>query len=442
MTMDRWIERQMRRLRFGRFLERGAEWWAGFLFAFGAAVLASKLVWPALWPHVLWGALGVVPVSFVIWVRARREAHTRREAVALLDQQLGTGGLLMTLSESPDERWAQRLPVGEHLWSESLPKLRPERLARYLALPLIFAMGACLVPVREARTLSAAPRTVGPQATQRLSEMLEALDEASVLEPEEQRQLEAEIEQLADQTNKAPLTHEKWETLDALRERLQMRLNTAELTVSKAQSALAALAGIAGDEGGLLSVEQNAELQKHVLEALQKMGATGALSQAPAGLREELQRLVQSGEFKLPADAAEQRQMFEQLQEYLSSEAERLSEHRGRFAESGRVDGLASTRGESAGGGITRGSGDAPLTFGEENTELKKKFKEIALPPGYFDEARPEPVGVSLAEPEEQAAESSPRNAPREAAAATGGESWNRELRPRHRRIVRRYFGH
>ena len=273
--MDRWIERHLRRLAFGRFLERAADALAVFLFVFGTAVLVVKLLVPALWPHVLWLAAAVVPVGLAAWIVSRRNRYTRTNSVAMLDRRLEVGGLLMTLAETPDEQWAEQLPQAESIWQESIPKVRPVRFAKCLMLPLLFAVGACFVPLREAKAEPILPNVVGKQASEQLVEMLDWLEDADVMADEEEEQLREEIEKLADQTEDTPLTHEKWETVDALRERMQMRLETAALSASKTHDAIAALANSASGDGAELSLERTLQLEKDVLDALNRRQEEG-----------------------------------------------------------------------------------------------------------------------------------------------------------------------
>ncbi len=74
---DRWIDRYTARIRLGEFLQRAAETGAAFLFAFGAAVLAVKLVIPQAWPNVLWGVVGLIPAWGLAWWLARRNLRSR-----------------------------------------------------------------------------------------------------------------------------------------------------------------------------------------------------------------------------------------------------------------------------------------------------------------------------------------------------------------------------
>lgn len=325
--MDRWIDRYLKRLAFGQFLGRAAEWGAGFLFVFGTAVLLVKLLVPLLWPHVLWLAFAAIPVTTAAWFLSRRNRYTREESVALLDKKLSAGGLLMTLVETPDEVWNRQLPEEQMVWQESLPKVRPIRISRYLALPLAFAIGACFVPLRNAMTEPVLRNTVGRQASQELEEMLNLLEESDVLEEEEEKELREEIEKLSEETKQNPLTHEKWETVDALRQRLQIQLDQTDMTVSKAQNALASLAN-AGEAGQQLSLERTTQLEQDVMDALQQLARNGAFSKGKQGSNKNMQQFAKSGEFKLPSDQAAREKMLQELKEFLDKESEKLSEAR------------------------------------------------------------------------------------------------------------------
>ena len=62
------------------------------------------------------------------------------------------------------------------------------------------------------------------------------------------------------------------------------------------------------------------------------------------------------------------------------------------------------------------------------------------LPPGFQEDPKEEVRGVSLAPPETDPAAAAPRGAARQIDAASGRETWDRRLRPRHREVVRQYF--
>jgi hypothetical protein len=63
------------------------------------------------------------------------------------------------------------------------------------------------------------------------------------------------------------------------------------------------------------------------------------------------------------------------------------------------------------------------------------------LPPGFLDDPKNEVVGTTRHAPEVEPADAAPRAAGRSIESATGGETWNRKLRPKHRGVVQKYFG-
>jgi len=440
-SMDRWIDKHQRRLTIGQLLERGAECLAVFLFVFGSIVLAAKLLFPVAWPHVLWLALGAAPLAGLTWWLVGRERFTRPQSVALLDRKLNAGGLLMTLSEAPDEVWAEQLPQLENVWRDSLPRIRPVRFARYLSLPLLFAAGACFVPLREAKPEPIIPNLAGQQASQELAELLEVIEEAPVLDEEEELELREEIETLIEETAEKPLTHEKWETVDALRERLKMQVDAASVTASNAHAAVASLA-----DGENLSTERMAQLEGDVLEALEKMSKAGALSSASPELRSQLQKMLKQGSLRMAKNSSQRQQQLADLKKFLKSECDKLGECRGK-CQGGNCDGENfsenagnNSNGNPGRGGVNRGRGDAEMTWGDESDEAGTKFKEVALPPGFLDDSENETLSTTLTAPDVDPAATAPRNSSRSSSSASGSDTWNRPLRPRHRSIVRRYF--
>lgn len=79
------------------------------------------------------------------------------------------------------------------------------------------------------------------------------------------------------------------------------------------------------------------------------------------------------------------------------------------------------------------------MTYGDESSDENTKFKETVLPPGLLDKPRDEVIGVTVAAPEVNV-EGGVRGARRAGTVATGDETWSRNVRPRHRSVVRKYF--
>ncbi|WP_166824578.1 hypothetical protein [Thalassoroseus pseudoceratinae] len=450
-SFDGWIEQHRRRLQVGVFLATAAEWLAIFLFVFGAGVLAVKLFLPSGWPYVLWAGMGVVPVALAAWWKADRQSFTHAETVAILDERLEAGGLLMTLSEDHDPSWQAELDRRIPNWQRGLLRVWPKRFAKYLYIPLSFVISAGAVPLRETSSKELPPDTLAQNTLQRLHEGVEWLDEADVLTEEEVQELNEEIEKLSQETEESSLTHERWEAIDSLRRELGQELEAAERSVAKGWQATLALSREDGPGGEMLSLERSEQLQKDMLETLRKLDERGALSRSPEALREQLQRLLK--ENQLPKrdglDGGQQReQLLSELDEFLKEQAQKLNECRGRCAGAklcngdGQCEGIGNaTSGQKPGrGGSSRGRGDAELTWGEESDESRAKFKSVLLPPGFNDEQNLQTVGETAAEPDVDVTGSNERGNQRKFETATGRESRGQSLRPRHRQVVREYF--
>jgi|GEM_PF-1035897 len=267
--LQHWIDRCRRRLNRGLVLKLTAEWLAVWLCAFGTLLLVTKVAWPALWPNVLWLGLTVVPVVGLSVRRALRDGFTATDGAALLDRRLKANGLLMSVAEKPNGHWRDRLPREPEVWTAALPKVRPVRFARVMALPLAFAVVALLLPARPMPTSAAAPRRTLP-AVRELPEMLAELKKADVLDTDEAAFLQEEIDKLVESTAKAPPTPETWRKIDALRARLNDRLDREARTLDKGRKAARKLAQAGKNGVPPLTKEQRHQLEQDLAEALKR----------------------------------------------------------------------------------------------------------------------------------------------------------------------------
>ena len=258
-------------------------------------MLVPREIWPGplgggyrpavSWLLVLCG-LGSAVLLAISWWKSERSRLTRTDLVAWLDRRLGVGGLLMTLSEtatSADDQaasWATALPEHQEVWRKSMPPVRPRRFTSHVAVPVVFAIVACVVPWRMAFSSSTLQNTVGQRETQELVQLLEELKEAGVLEQQEQEKLDEEIQKLAEDTSRAPLTHEKWETVDSLRERMQMRLDSSARSLDKALSAVTSLESAEFDSNGELT-DLDPEYSEQLLEDIRDALKNTSIDELP-----------------------------------------------------------------------------------------------------------------------------------------------------------------
>lgn len=485
--MNRWIERFHNRVLWGEFLHRVADGLVIYLFVFGTAILAVRLTLPQFWPHVLWLAVGSIPVAAWAWWVAKKNLQPRQLTIAMLDQQLDAGGLLMTLAEHPDAKWNEQLIQFDGLWSKALPRFQPRRFVSFLTVPVLFLIGSCFVPLREAMSTPITPQAVASEATARLEQLKESLDQAQVLQEEEKQQIQNEIDKIQKEAQDTPLTHENWETLDALQERMQLRVNEAAAKSRKALNAIDRLAGLKDGTIKPINDQEKQQLEEDVEAAIEELmkkakdgekklptGKKGAVSPE---LQKKLEQLLKNGKPKLPSDPKERQELLEQLKQELQQQKEMLEELREQARERARERGEGEPgdeqgegeqgqqpgegqNGEQQGengeggdnqdgkegqkpgkGGTSRGRGDAEMSWGDEADEKKLKFKEILLPPGFLDKPKEEVAGIKFIAPTDQAAAASEKRALQAGKTSLGETTWGRKLSPKHRNVVKQYFG-
>jgi hypothetical protein len=431
------LRRLSRRLAIGLFLDVWPVWTAGSLFLAGLAALVCRLFVPsaASLLHWLWLAplLTAVPALITCYVRAYRPA----DVVALADWLGGGHGLLLTLFTNNDPAWAAS-PLLERASTFALPRLRPWRKLAAVPPALVFLAGALWLPQRfPARGSNA---LLADHIAADLAATVSELKQQALITPVEEKKLDEEIERIRKGAQER-VDAGSWEAADALRERVLAGLSEKQNGVKWAEESLARFQAAA--KGGA-NVESSAQAQAAELtKALEALAKSGLMAGAPA----DLQRLFKAG--KLPADPGKLADMAASLSKYLGETNGRFEGLAKRSKEFGRFDpaefplesGESATDGdgESGRGGITRGRGDAPLTWGAESLPFDR-FKAQALPPGA--PRSPDdwaPIVVLPGAPRESPALSTP-SAARQYAAAAGQSAWRRTLAPRHQSAVKKYF--
>jgi hypothetical protein len=445
-TLELWIKRHHRRLAFGLFLQRAGEWLAAFLFVFGASVLTAKLFLPQFWPGVLWLGLAILPILVLSGRWASRVQFSRMEAVALLDRQLKGGGLVMSLAESDDPAWHDRLPKTPELWKRKLPKIHPVRFFRLIGWPAVFVLGALLIPTRNPHPTMGFSPAVGRQATRQLDTMVDLLEASHVLAPEESAELKAVIEMLSEETEHAPLTSERWETIDHMRKQLGEKLAADETTLAQANEAMSKLLEANGGDLENLLSENKVDLGK-VAQVLKAMNDKGAIPELPAAFGPEFEDLLKLGQKPLASDPKIREQVLSQVQSLLQnrsldlqmvrSQLDRTFAQMPSLSNGGPMD---EGENESLRTSETGSRADGPAKWGKESEGRQEKFKQVVLPPGFLDNPTNQVAGVTPGTRTVRPSENVASELPTEFESATGREVRSRELRPRHRAVVKKYF--
>jgi len=440
---DQWLRRLQRRLQLGLFTKWLVRYLAISLFIAGILILSLKLLVPEIWPHNLWAFLLVIPAIGLGWIRSVRETYSQQDSVAFLDSQIGAGGLLMSIDESPDSFWESRLPELDKIWKNSLPRWKFSRVLRAEAAPVAFVLAACLIPDRILEPMRLERPEVAQREIEQLRESLKSLEQQDWISQEDEQELEEEIRKLADETRLQTLTHETWETVDALKQRMQQIVGSNQMQMAKAQGALSRLQD-AIDSGKALTEERLSEIAAEISDALQKGGLQNPLSE---DVIKKLKENMKDGKFNSAKSQEDLQRAMDELRDYIENQTQSLGEAKGDIHGQPRFDGdFDWNEGEDDGsgrppgaGGIGRGRGDAPMGWGDEADEQGFKFRDSLLPEGVNDPSD-DVIKTKLTEPDAEPVAPTGRSAPRTNKNATGKNAWKRQLRPRHRDVIRKYF--
>lgn len=438
------------------------QWSAGWLLAWGVLVLALRATADVPRPWLAWGATGLVVVLAVAawqaWRRRPRAAAVR----AMLDGRGRMGGLLMARDEHDTGRWQERvgaLPAVGLRW-------RGKRSTAVLLLALTFVVAGFVVPARFARSAGARPMDVAAPAA-RLAEQLDLLADEDLIEEAEAETLAERLTQLEAQAEGLDPVR-TWEALDHLRQRTEQAgaeaaegaiQQTADLTA--AQSLAEALA----NEGHTLDPALHAQAMQSLSQMAAKAAAEDQALQE--GLSEAMREMLDQAGLgamtpeqlrELAAALAGRKMEIGEMMEQLAAMELTDARQLGRCKAAGQCDSeglcqfLAEMEEEMSvdeavaawcrGGGISRGPGDAPLTWKDQaSADGGSDFEAVALPPADLSALREsQMLGLSASAPEVEDAVATPASGALGTAEADGGSAAVQRVLPRHRDSVHRYF--
>lgn len=436
------LRRLARRIALGLFLEIWPRWAVAALLLAGTAALLCRMFFsqaagllPLLWMAPILAALPAIYLCI-------RRAYRPSEIVVLADWLSGGQGTFMTLLEKRDPAWNDS-PAVESLSRISLPRLKPWRKLGPVMAAAIFLSITLFVPQR---------MLTGPRSTVLANDVVadlkaaaEALKKENLLTPDEQKNLDQEIERIRkDALDRMDAS--TWEAADALREKVASQLNEKHDAMKWAQESLSRYAE-AAQAGAPPSEAVSDELAK----AIEKLAKSGMLSDAPSSIQQLLTggEGGASGKVRLPTDPKKLRDLARELGKFLGEGNKRFAEIGKLGRDPGRFDPSEFPEfsyeeqedgdGEPGRGGINRGRADADLTWGDESIPFDK-FKSVALPQGF--ERGPDdwaPVAILPGSPKESPETSGPSTG-MQFAGTSGQAAWRRTLSPRHYSAVKKYF--
>ncbi|MEM7680785.1 MAG: hypothetical protein AAF288_02415 [Planctomycetota bacterium] len=456
------------RKRFFRWawLRVGVLWTIAYLLAWGVITLVVRGAIDADATWLWWGAAGVLPAWGWAGYWTRRQVPSKPTTMALLDRENQLGGMLMADSAVGREPWTERLgPI-------DCPRVtwqgKPGGFV--LGLSLLFVLAAQWVPMPRASQASNALDVT--RTLDWMQQQVEVLAQEQVWDNAEAEQTLAAMDRIHDQSD-GDDPSKTWEALDHLAEQIDQASDEA---VGLAQQRMEEAAGVEALSQALqegldsLAPDRLAEAMATLAEladaaagepSLDGMdlphGLTEALEQA--GQRQEAitltpQMLDQLGE----AMAQRQSQLQELLEALDAAGLGDIDPDRGGDWEpidptdllvwlegEGQCDGpglLTACRSLRAGrGGIDDGPGHAEMIWKDPASREGVAFTPELLPQARLqDLLDARLLGTSRGAPEPiDGAQGSAGGALAETL-TNGGSAAQKQVLPRHRGAVRRYF--
>lgn len=441
----------------GLLMLRGAvRWVTGWFFLWGVVILTARFASRGEAHWLFPGLLGAVPLAvlaaWIEWRRRPRFTALRAE----YDRSNRCGGVMMSEEAGDMSAWRSRLtgPKSPRLKWRSAPSLGAFGLAG------LFVVVALLLPERLTQASHDGRLEVG-QLVEELQAEVEALEEESILEENKANELEEQLARLGEQSSGLD-PNRTWEALDHIKEA------NAELGRQAAEEALAKLTALTQSETLATALQTAADAglgEPTATRAAQDLAAMLKAAKLEEGLID----------LDLPADLLSNldgldRESMEKLLRSIQFNKDRLGQVTGKLAKLKLIDAkqlaackkagecpnsnaLAAFLCESGGecdsfcllaasycrGGVTRGRGDAPMTWTDPSAEAGAKFQEEVLPPSArLSDAQL--VGVSRAAPDLSGEDVVVEHGALANAPARGGSAHSQTVLPRHQTTVRRFF--
>jgi hypothetical protein len=445
---------------FGRKLSlllmlRGAvQWSTAWFFIWGAVVLAARLAHLAELPWLSLGLLGAVPLAAIAAAREYRRRFALSPVRAVYDELNRCGGIIMASENADLTAWENTLPRP----SGPVLRWRAGRIMGMFTLSVVFVAVALLLPERMTMMAGSKPLQIG-QLVSELKAEVETLKEEKILEPEKAEDTQKQLERLQEKSS-AVDPNKTWEALDHIKEsNSDLARQAAEEALTKTKSlteaeTLARALEMASDMGlgqdtatrfaqDLASMLKAAKLEEGLLNA---SIPPELLSQLENMNRSDLNKLLSAIQFKKNTLG----KTITNLAKLKFIDVKSLSQCKNAGICPNPLA-LAAFLCENTNasccnavisycrGGVTRGRGDAPMTWKDESTEQGTKFNEQVLPSSdRLSDAQF--VGVSRTAPELSGDEVVAGHGALGSAAASGGSAHSQVILPRHKQAVQRFF--
>ena len=460
-TASHLLHVRLRSILFRRGATFGLLWG---LFASGLIIMGVRVLDADTSQRVL--CLGGASVSVIAAILsglvAQLRVPSRSKCVTALDEASLAGGLYMSASLPGADAWRKppaRIP--EVSWQD-------RRLGGGIALALLF----CLVVIALPRKVFVNPLGVKESLASVVNEVAEQaalLEAEKLLPPQQAAALSNELAKISEtgdakdparvmealdhlQNEMQRLAEEKAESLAGEQAELQAALALVSMLSEQLENKTSPANPMNGAQQALeqflANANLNSALASNLLATIQQAG-----SLSPATLQELAKLMKEAGALNEGKMMKLSEMQLAELKEGSCSGsgsctnaaacAAALSEMLGKEGQAAEAAAsLVAMAGMPGSGGVSRGRGDAMMTWTDPSTKENVTFKEEVLRPG----RRPDPKqakleGVSAAAPEVSSTAAAVSAGALSTEAATPGSTPQTIILPRHKEAVKRFFG-
>lgn len=390
--------------------------------------------WVEGWqPFAVLGGL-VLLAGLAAWWWSRSRYIGAEQGFVRLDDRLGLHNRLSSASSGviafPDTEAAAETETAGR--KEGAPSWK---WASVLVPGLIAAatvLAAWFLPLPD-RSADAPPVVNEPEAWEQMEEWLATLEEEELIEPESLEEIEERIEELRNQPEEEWFSHSSLEATDNLKETLGRDIRDLAGDMAAMERDLEALSTYSTE----MSEAGREMLLREYEEALKSLAANGL--EMNEALAKQLQEIDPSQLGEATMKNLSQAEL-ESLRKQLCEGCKALGSLEGLPA-LGEGSLLSQRPGLSPGqGGISRGRGDAPLFFGDED-DLGTNNLETVKNEDLSQAGLGDLIGVGETEHEIDEAGTNVRAGGEVSSKGKGGEAvWRDSLLPSEKALLKRYF--
>jgi len=437
-------------------LRKLLKWCAVLFFVWGGIVLGLRfgLRWSE--PSLALGLAGIFPIALGAFVTSWRQRPNSAILLAAMDRENQCGGLLMAEGYEHAGDWLQDLPPLD------CPRItwKAQRALNILALAVLFLAITFFIPDRYVNLQAHQSLEIGHLLSD-LQEQFEVLKEEEILEQEAFEEFKQDLTKLGKESIGANPAR-TWESLDHLKQ------SVSDTAKKAAQEALAKLQTLTQSETLAAAL---ADLPVDTLDEIASNQAMLSL----ANLLQEARMEAGALQEKIPPELLEpwsgDLANLGELVENIRLAKENLGKFTGKLAACNLIDAEMLGQCHAAGvcpnleglidflsdnpssfdslgtlvkgycrGGISRGRGDAPMTWTDGSSEEGARFKNGALTLGLNGLDQSQFIGVSRSAPEVTGDAATAESGALSNASHGGGSANAQKILPQHQGAVRRFF--